>query len=209
MASAASEAENLVLDPISRALSRRASRSSPVAPEMADTWLMEESKSAVVFTAAVPIPVMAAVTGIIFLPAEVILSPTCSSFLPASSIPERADVAFSASCSRRRSSSSVSTISLCRASYLSCPRSPFSNCCFAYIWASLSASSFSFVAWTASFRSRCFCDKSSVFFGSSLRSLVTSFSWLCVLLIVLLTDFSDCSSFVVSPPISTVIPFDP
>ena len=35
---------------------------------------------------------------------------------------------------------------------------------------------------------------------------MTSFSWLYVLLFVLLTDFSDCSKFVVSPSISTMMP---
>ena len=40
IAEAASEAENLVLAPISRAFSRRASKSEPVAPEMAATLLI-------------------------------------------------------------------------------------------------------------------------------------------------------------------------
>ena len=62
---AASVAENLVFAPISRALSRRASRSSPVAPEMAATLLMPSSKSAAVFTAAAPRPATAIEAGMI------------------------------------------------------------------------------------------------------------------------------------------------
>ena len=50
-ASAASEALNFVCAPISLAFARRASKSFPVAPEIAATLLMELSKSAVVFTA--------------------------------------------------------------------------------------------------------------------------------------------------------------
>ena len=68
MAEAASDAENFVLAPISRAFSRSLSKSSPVAPEMAETLLISASKSAATLTAAVPSPVTAAVTGINFLP---------------------------------------------------------------------------------------------------------------------------------------------
>ena len=80
IAEAASDAENLVLEPISRALSRRASKSSPVAPEMAATWLIPASKSAAVFTAAVPTPPMASVSGIMDFPAPAMLLPTDSIF---------------------------------------------------------------------------------------------------------------------------------
>ena len=86
-AEAASVAENLVLAPISRAFVRRASRSSPVAPEMADTLDMPSSKSAAVFTAAVPSPTIGAVTVFVSVePTEVIFPPTSSNFPPTSSI---------------------------------------------------------------------------------------------------------------------------
>ena len=65
-ADAASDAENFVFDPISRAFAVSASRSSPVAPEIAATFDIDASKSADVFTAAVPTAVTARVTGSIF-----------------------------------------------------------------------------------------------------------------------------------------------
>ena len=167
---------------------------------------MAESKSADVFTATAPSPATAPETGITARPAPAIVSPTFSSFFPASSIFERTELVVSASCCRRRSSSSVSMISLCRASYLSCPSVPFSSCCLACSWAVFSASSFSLVAPTASFRSFCFWVTRLVLAGSSFRSLFTSFSEDCVALIVELTPLRALSRPVVSPPISTVIP---
>ena len=59
MASPASDAENFVSAPISRALSRRVSISAAVAPDIAPTLLICWSKSAVSFTAA-PRPAAAA-----------------------------------------------------------------------------------------------------------------------------------------------------
>ena len=59
---------------------------------------------------------------------------------------------------------------------------------------------------TASARSRCFCASSSVLPGSSFRRLFTSRSCDCVVRISVLTDFKAVVSFVVSPPISTVMP---
>ena len=85
-AEAASEAENFVFAPISRALSRRVCNSSPVAPEMADTRLMPSSKSAAVLTAAVPSPVTIPVTGRNFLPTSVTFSPIVFSFSPSEAI---------------------------------------------------------------------------------------------------------------------------
>ena len=77
IASADSEAENLVCEPISLAFDLNASKSFPVAPEIAATFDMEESKSAVVFTAAVPRPRTGTVTDFVkVLPAEDILFPT-------------------------------------------------------------------------------------------------------------------------------------
>ena len=118
-AEAASEAENFVLAPISRALSRRVCNSSPVAPEMAETRLMPSSNSAVVLTAAAPTPAMASVTGIIFLPAPAMESPTFCILPPMASIFARAVLVLAASRCNRCSSCSVSTISRCKASYLS------------------------------------------------------------------------------------------
>ena len=206
MASAASDAEYFVLAPISRALSRRASKSFPVAPLTAATLLMEVSKSAAVFTAAVPRPPMTVVTPIIFFPAPAMVLPAFSNFPPTSLIFARVVLVLAASSCRRCSSCSVSTISLCRASYLSCPSVPFSSCCFACICAAFSVSSLSFVAPIASFKSRCFCDRSSVLLGSSFSSLFTSRRDVCVVRSVDCTPFRALSKPVVSPPISTVIP---
>ena len=207
MADAASEAENFVFSPISLALSRSAWRSSPVAPETAATCAIAESKSAAVFTAAVPRPITASEAGMTLLPTPVILSPTASNLPPTSSILARVALVVTASSCRRRSSCSVSMISLCRASYLSCPRSPFSSCSFACRCASLSVFSFSEVAPMASLRSFCFWARSCVLEGSSFSRRSTSFSSDCVVFIVEFTCFRAFSSPVVSPPISIVMPF--
>ena len=61
MASAASEAENCVVAPISFALFLKASRSLPVAPEIAATFDIDASKSMPVFTDATPKPATAVV----------------------------------------------------------------------------------------------------------------------------------------------------
>ena len=71
---------------------------------------------------------------------------------------------------------SVATISLCKASYLSCPRSPRSNAAFACTLASFKVVSFCSVFSIASESNRCFCDKSSVLDGSSFKSRSTSFN---------------------------------
>ena len=197
----------MVLAPISRAFARRASKSSPTAPETAATWLMDASKSAVVFTAAVPRARIGAVTfRVKEPPTEDILLPTDSSVLPASPILVSAVFASAASRARRFSSSSVAMISRWSASYLSLPRSPDSICAFACSCACFSASSFSLVAEMAVFSLSCFWLRSSVLVGSSLRRRSTSFSWLWVFLMVLLTDSSALDKPVVEPLISTVIP---
>ena len=67
--------------------------------------------------------------------------------------------------------------------------------------------SFSLVASMASLSIFCFWTTSSVLEGSSFRSLLTSFSPDCVPLIDLFTLSSALESFVVSPPISTVMPW--
>ena len=86
-ASAASLALNLVVAPISFALSVRASRSSPVEPEMAATVDMALSKLAVVVTAAAPKPTIGVVTFLVSDdPTDSNLSPTPEIFLPRVSI---------------------------------------------------------------------------------------------------------------------------
>ena len=155
MASAASEAENFVLEPISRALSRNASKSAPVAPETAATWLMAESKSAAVFTAAVPSPTTAPVTGRNFLPTEEILSPSACSFSPEAAIFCTAVADWFACCSKFRRAFSVSMISRCSASYCSCEISPLARAVLACSAAVFRVSSFSLVSETACPKSRC------------------------------------------------------
>ena len=91
---AASEALNFVFAPISRAFARRSSISFPVAPDIDDTFDISESKSAAVFTAAVPIPIIPVVSGISFFPALVNVSPTFPTFSAYSSNGARASSAF-------------------------------------------------------------------------------------------------------------------
>ena len=85
-------------------------------PDIAATFDMELSKSAAVFTAAVPRPVTAAVTGSIFSPADVNDSPI---------FPDVSEISASfadpepTSFSRDFKPSSVSMIVLFRASYCS------------------------------------------------------------------------------------------
>ena len=206
MASAASLAENFVLLPISLALSRKACKSSPVAPETAATFDIAESKSEAVFTAAVPRAVTPAVTGRSFSPAPDILPPAFWRTCPASPILASSEFAFFASVSSLFSSFSVSTISRCKASYCCCEMSPFARAVFACSAAVFSVASLSFVAEMLSARSFCFCESSSVFFGSSFRSFSTSFSCDWVFLMFLFTPSKALDSLVVSPPISTVMP---
>ena len=66
--------------------------------------------------------------------------------------------------------------------------------------------SFCDVSFIAFFRIVCFCLKSSVFVGSSFKSLLTSLSSSCVIFMALFVPFNALCSFVVSPPISIVIP---
>ena len=64
-----------------------------------------------------------------------------------------------------------------------------------------------FVSVTAFDRRSCFCRSRSTFVGSNLSSLFTSLSFACVSFREESTFFSESVSFVVSPPISIVIPF--
>ena len=146
-ADAASVAENLVLAPISRAFPRRSSRSFPVAPEMAATLDMPSSKSAAVFTAAVPSPTMGAVTWVVrVFPTEEIFSPTCWNLPPTSSILARVALVVDAWDSKDFSCCSVSWISRWSASYCCWVISPFCSCSFACSAAVFSVASFSFVS---------------------------------------------------------------
>ena len=119
MASAASDAVNFVVAPISRALSRKASKSSPAAPDIAATFDIEASKSAVVLMMPAPIPAAAADKGMSACPAPLILSPTFLRLSPASDIFCMADDAEFASFSSALSSFVQLIISLERASYCS------------------------------------------------------------------------------------------
>ena len=97
-----SEAENLVVSPISFAFARSLSRSSPVAPEIAATFDISASKSAAVLTAAMPKPTMGAVTFVVIsLPTPEIFPPISSIFPPTTcklfGIASRVDFIFSRS----------------------------------------------------------------------------------------------------------------
>ena len=97
-------------------------------------------------------------------------------------------------------------ISLWRASYCSCEISPLASAVFACSAAVFKVASFSLVSSTACPRSLCFCASSSVLPGSSFRSFSMSRSCDCVFLISEFTLLRAFCSFVVSPPISTVMP---
>ena len=180
---------------------------SAVMPIVACTWDMEDSKSAAVFTAAVPAATRGTVTDVVsFVPTPEILSPTDCSLVPTSSIFARVVLVVAAWVSKDFSFSSVSTISRWSASYCSWEISPLASCSLADSAAVFKVSSFSFVSLMASVRSLCFCASSSVLDGSSFRSFSTSFNWDCVFLISVFTSFrADCRP-VVEPSISTVIP---
>ena len=91
---AASDALNFVFAPISRAFPRSLSRSVPVAPEIADTFDISLSKSAVVLTAATPSPAILVDNGRSFCPTLVNVPPTFSAFAAYSSNGARASSAF-------------------------------------------------------------------------------------------------------------------
>ncbi len=134
------------------------------------------------------------------------LSPTVFSFSPVAAIFCNATADCPACRSRSRRLFSVSMISLWRASYWSCVISPLARAVFACSAAVFRVSSFSFVPATASPKSLCFCASSSVLPGSNFKSFSTSRSCDCVSRMEELTPFNAVCSFVVSPPISTVIP---
>lgn len=146
------QSHTLRLLPISRAFSRSASRSFPVAPDTAATWLMAEAKSVATFTAAAPRPPTTAVTGISFWPTPSMEESTLFSFSPATPIFCSATADLSACFSNSSRAFSVSIISPWSASYWLWLFSPWQIntkyhglTSFACCPASFKASSFSFV----------------------------------------------------------------
>ena len=114
---------------------------------------------------------------------------------------------FPASSSNFFKESSVASISLLIARYCSSETSPFLNCSSTWASAVLRTSNFSLVSPTAFVSNCCFCARASVFLGSNFSSFSTSLSSAWVLFTFLFTPPRALSSFVVSPPISMVIPF--
>ena len=139
-------------------------------------------------------------------PTDDMLSPSFFMFSPVLASFCNATADWSACFSSFSSCCSVAMISLCRASYCCCEISPLASFSLACWAASFNCCNFSFVSETACANSLCFCVISSVLPGSSFNRLLTSRSCDWVLLISELTDFKAVESFVVSPPISTVIP---
>ena len=166
--------------------------------------LIELSKSAVVFTAAAPRPIIAALPLDILRPMLCAPSPT---FPVTSAILASFAFADMLSLVRFLSSCSVATISLQSAWYCSwlilpfCPTSVAA--CFS---ASFKAVSLLLVSSIAVFNNFCFWLNSSVLVGSSFNNLLTSFNSLWVVFIAEFVSFNALWSLVVSPPISTVIP---
>ena len=150
-----------------------------------------------------PKAVIPAVTGSIFWPAAVALSPIVPNVSPTFASVELLAFAWA---SRLLSSASVAITSRLIARYCSSDASPFLNCCSTWASAVFKTSNFSFVSPTAFVSNCCFCAKSSVFLGSNFKPFSTSFNSLLVLLRSLFTPFNAVCSFVVSPPISIVIP---
>ena len=201
-----------------------ASAASPVAPVLVMIVSYPASSSFAAATAPAAIPAAAAETGAMPLatpvtlsPAPFSLSPTPCSFSPVLLIASpRFSIAFfemsaffcifwdsSKDLSVRDCSfCSVSMISRCSASYLSCPIS--SGVTFSA--ADLSVSRRSLVVSTDFCNSCCFCASSSVFVGSSFKSLSTSFKERSRSLSCLSADDSALSNLVTSPLISTVKP---
>ena len=104
-------------------------------------------------------------------------------------------------------SCSVDSISRHKPLYCSWLTFPFSPTCDAACFSACrNVVSFCDVSLIAFFRRVCFCLKSSVFVGSSFKSLLTSLSSSCVIFMALFVPFNALCSFVVSPPISIVIP---
>ena len=136
-------------------------------------------------------------------------STALSACAAASSKSSTALSACAAASSKSSNSRLVLSISLFKARYCSPETSPLWNCSCTCLSAVFRISSFSLVSAMASLKIVCFCARASVFPGSILRSLFTSLSSAWVFRTFPFTPESAFSSWVVSPPISIVIPFIP
>ncbi|GFI48018.1 hypothetical protein IMSAGC019_03344 [Lachnospiraceae bacterium] len=136
-------------------------------------------------------------------------STASSAWSAASSKSSTALSACAAASSKSSNSRLVLSISLFKARYCSPETSPLWNCSCTCLSAVFRISSFSLVSAMASLKIVCFCARASVFPGSILRSLFTSLSSAWVFRTFSFTPESAFSSWVVSPPISIVIPFIP
>ena len=174
-----------------------------VSSAMVETFAMASSKLLAMVPAATPAPVMAVVTGNIFLPRLVDVSPIFPKAFPTFS---RVILLCLASSSNLFNDCSVASISRFKARYCSSETSPLLNCSSTWASAVFRTSSFSFVSLMALERSCCFCARASVFLGSSFNSFSTSFSSAWVLFTFPSTPERAFSSFVASPPISIVMP---
>ena len=160
------------------------SSGTPVSSDVSaivDSFAIASSKSIDAATAAVPTPVIAAVTGAKAFPADCIPSPTLVIFSPAFDSLSPASVtaaptfsnavfSFSSCASKFFSSVSVFVISVCRARYLFSSISPRSKAADACSCAVFSVCNFSFVVSIDFDRISCFCDSNSVFLGSSFKA---------------------------------------
>ena len=174
-----------------------------VSSAMVETFAMASSKLLAMVPATVPIPVIAVVTGIIFFPRLVDVSPIFPKAFPTFS---RVILLCLASSSNLFNDCSVASISRFKARYCSSETSPRLNCSSTWASAVFRTSSFSFVSLIAFERSCCFCARASVFLGSSFNSFSTSFSSAWVLFTFSSTPEMAFSSFVAFPPISIVMP---
>ena len=130
--------------------------------------------------------------------------PDNSAFFPSCAM--AVSVCFAAS-SKSANSRLVFSTSRFKARYCASETSPFLNCSCTWLSAVFRMSNFSLVSEMASFKRFCFCVRASVLVGSIFKSLLTSLSSAWVFRTCLLTPPRALSSFVVSPPISMVIPF--
>ena len=205
---------------------KRVSSNPSTSVSAAPVWVMtvfnalsQSVSNFVVYVAAATNPApsaLAAVSAFSASPARLSLNDPAFSSAFFSSSPERPEdfpncsmavsVCLAAS-SKSSSSRLVFSISRFNARYCSSDTSPFLNCSCTWLSAFFRISSFSLVSAMASFKSVCFCARASVFFGSTFKSLFTSLNSAWVLRTSLFTPDRALSSFVVSPPISIVIPF--
>ena len=183
------------------------SRALPEAPVFLVTVSIASSTSFQAATDAAPTAAIGAVTFVVRLfPTLVTVFPTSCIFDPVTfSCWEATEPNSLYSPFRLLSCCSVSTISRSRA-FCSSVTSSVVLPAFICFRASFSFCSFSSVFSIASVRYPCFCVSSSVLPGSSFRSLFTSFREACVFERLPSRPERAFVSFVVSPPISIVIP---